>query len=265
MPEHHDSWTAGSTYENFMGRWSRRLAPHYVAWLGAPRDAHWLDVGCGTGALVGAVCDNAHPASVVGCDPADPFIQHARARCPDPRASFAVAGVGSLPKREGGYGVVASMFALNFFPDPAAALSEMRALAAPGATLSVCVWDYAGRMDFLRHFWDAALATDPRARELDEGTRFPICQSRPLTQHFTAAHLTNVHCDPIDITTKFSNFDDFWTPFLGGTGPAPAFVAMLDYPSRDSLANRLRESLPIEEDKSISLTARAWAVRGTAD
>src|SRR5512139_1085382 len=101
MSDVHDRWASGSAYERYMGRWSRRLAPRFVSWLGVPRGVHWLDVGCGTGALTGAICDHAEPASVVGCDPAEPFVELARRSSRDARASFVVAGVGALPGRLG--------------------------------------------------------------------------------------------------------------------------------------------------------------------
>src|SRR5262245_13475956 len=106
MTEVRDQWAAGSTYEDFMGRWSRRLAPRFVSWLRIPRDVHWLDVGCGTGSLTQAICGLADPASVVGCDPAGPFVEYAREHCRDARVSFVAAGVGGLPRRAGGYGSV---------------------------------------------------------------------------------------------------------------------------------------------------------------
>src|SRR5262249_42862602 len=68
MTDVRDSWAVGSIYENFMGRWSRRLATQFVSWLRIPAGVHWLDVGCGTGALANAICNYADPASVVGCD-----------------------------------------------------------------------------------------------------------------------------------------------------------------------------------------------------
>jgi ubiquinone/menaquinone biosynthesis C-methylase UbiE len=169
-----DRWTAGSTYEDFMGRWSRLLAPHFVSWLDLPRGLHWLDVGCGTGALAHAILELADPASVTGCDPAAPFVEYARATLHDERASFIVAGAGELPPRAGGYAAVASSLALNFMPDPAAAVREMRSICSLGGTVAAGVWDYAEGMEFLRRFWDAASALDPAARALDEGARFPL-------------------------------------------------------------------------------------------
>jgi len=262
MREASDKWAAGATYEDFMGRWSRLLAPRFVAWLAVRPTAHWLDVGCGTGALSDAICAGAHPASVVACDPSESFVEYARQRQVDRRISFAVAAVGHLPTRAGGFDSVSSALALNFFPEPAAAIDEMRRVAATDGVVSACVWDYAGRMEFLRRFWDSAAAVDPAASVMDEGRRFPICQPDALETLFRSAGLGAVVCESIEIQTRFSDFAELWTPFLGGTGPAPSYVAALESGRRAALAEHLDRSLPRESDGSISLVARAWAVRG---
>ena len=59
-----------------------------------------------------------------------------------------------------------------------------------------------------------------------------------------------------------ADFADFWTPFLGGQGPAPAYVMSLAEDHRDALRDSLRARLPVGADGTIALTARAWAVRG---
>ena len=128
----HDSWAAGSSYEDFMGRWSRQLANRLVSWLDIPGRSHWLDVGCGTGSLTQAVCAQANPASVTGCDPAAPFIQFAQDQNRDSRATFVVAGVEHLPRRAGGFDCVASLLALNFFPDADLAVRDMGAVLDVG-------------------------------------------------------------------------------------------------------------------------------------
>jgi SAM-dependent methyltransferase len=247
-----------------MGRWSRELAPKFVCWLQVPAGVHWLDVGCGTGALTDAICKIADPASVIGCDPSQPFIQYAREHNSDERSSFVTAGAGSLPSRPGGFGSVTSSLALNFFPEPESAIEEMHDLVANGGTVSACVWDYAGRMDFLRHLWDVASSMDPNARELDEGKRFPICRPEALERLFRKAGLRDVCCDPIEITTEFASFEEYWQPFLGGTGPAPSYVTSLEQKHRTALASELDRILPRRPDGSIALIASAWAVRGSA-
>ena len=263
MVDVRDRWAAGSTYEEFMGRWSRRLALRFVSWLRIPRGVHWLDVGCGTGALANAICSHGAPASVVGCDTAEPFIEFAREYSRDALVSFVVGGVGGLPRRREGFGSVTSLLALNFFPDPGSAVQEMRSLTAPQGTVSACVWDYGGGMEFLRHFWDAAAALDSTARELDEGTRFPLCHPKALTGLFHGSALSDIRCEPLEIPTAFVSFDDYWRPLLGGTGPAPSYVASLDAKRRELLAQRLDATLPRGRDGAIALTAQAWAVRGT--
>jgi len=259
-----DRWAVGSTYEDFMGRWSRRLAPPFVSWLGIPGGVHWLDVGCGTGALTNAICRHADPASVLGCDPSEPFIEYARRHSRDTRASFVVAGAGILPRRADGYGSATSLLALNFVPEPEPAVREMRSLTAARGTVSACVWDYGGGMELLRHFWDAAAALDSTARELDEGRRFPLCRPDALVALFRTGGLHDVRCEPIDIPTEFAGFDDYWNSLLGGTGPAPSYVASLDADRRSTLARTLEQVLPRGAGGTIPLTARAWAVRGIA-
>lgn len=206
----------------------------------------------------------AEPASVVGCDPAEPFIDYAQKSLGSEIVSFVTAGVDSLPDRPGGFDSVTSSLALNFFPDPAGAVGKMRAVSTKGGTVSSCVWDYSGRMDFLRMFWDAASRIDPNAVALDEGTRFPLCRSDALVELFRGAGLRNIRCEPVEIATDFSSFEEYWRPFRGGSGPAPSYVASLDEDLRAELANDLKRALPTEADGSIHLTARAWAVRGSS-
>jgi hypothetical protein len=136
----------------------------------------------------------------------------------------------------------------------------MRSAAASGGIVSACVWDYAEGMQYLRLFWDAALQVSDRAQSFDEAVRFPICEPGKLNDLFRATGLADVRCDAVDIPTSFANFDDLWRPLLGGTGPAPAFVASLSDAERAQLRENLRASVGM--DQPIALKARAWAVSG---
>lgn len=257
-----DRWLAGDAYERYMGRWSRPLGRAFLEWLRPPSAAHWLEVGCGTGALTAAIVSSCGPRSVAACDPSDAFIARARETLADPRVSFVTGGAESLPFRDGGYDLAVSALVLNFVPAPHEALAMLRPRLRPGGTVAACVWDYAEGMEFLRVFWDEAVALAPRAGALDEGSRFPLCAAPALRALFEAAGLTQVETGAIEIETRFSGFDDYWEPFLRGTGPAPAFVASLDAPARDELGERLRRRLPAGASGEIRLRARAWSVRG---
>jgi hypothetical protein len=116
----------------------------------------------------------------------------------------------------------------------------------------------------MRFFWDAAVALDPSAASLDEGARFPVCQPDRLEALWRQAGLDEVSSCAIDVPTTFADFDDYWTPFLGGQAPAPGYAMSLDHERRAALRERIRSMLPIGEDGSIKLIARAWAVQGRA-
>src|SRR4030095_9319826 len=163
IPEPRAGRTPGGAYGDFMGGGRRLLASRFVSWLAVRAGAHWLDVGCGTGALADAICAEAAPASVVACDSSESFIEYARQHQLDQRISFFVAAVGHLPTRPGGFDSVTSALALTFFPNPEAAIEEMHRITAKGGLVSTCVWDYAGRMEFLRRFSDSAAALDHNA------------------------------------------------------------------------------------------------------
>jgi ubiquinone/menaquinone biosynthesis C-methylase UbiE len=256
-------WASGSPYEAYVGRWSRLVAPELLAWLRVPSGLRWLDVGSGTGALTETVLNLADPAEVVGIDQSAGFVDHARAHVADRRATFQVGDAQDLPFDDDRFDAAVSGLVLNFVPMPERALAEMARVVRPGGTLAVYLWDYAGEMQLIRRFWDAAAELDPAARDLDEGLRFPICQPEALAQLFRDAGLEDVEVRPIEIPTVFRDFDDYWSPFLGGQGPAPSYAMSLDEPRLAALKERLRALLPASADGSIHLTARAWAARGT--
>ncbi len=246
-----DAWTAGGAYETYMGRWSALVAEQFLRRLAVPGGKRWLDVGCGTGVLTDAI-QKRRPRLVVGIDPSAGFLSAARAR----RAGVFVRGdARALPVRDNSFDAVVSGLALNFVPGPAAAIAEFERAAAPGATVAAYVWDYADGMGMLRTFWDAAVELNPAAAELDEGRRFPLCHPEVLARLWAGLHEVTVAA--VDVDTTFADFDDYWTPFLSGQGPAPGYVATLDDQRRDALRDLLRERLT-----GTGLTARAWMVRG---
>jgi SAM-dependent methyltransferase len=258
-------WAAGEAYEPYVGRWSRRVAAEFLAWLGLPEGGRWLDVGCGTGALAGAILARCAPAAVTGIDPSEAFLAHARRQVTDPRAAFHRGDAQALPVGDAAFDAAVSGLVLNFVPDQAQAAREMRRAVRPGGTVAAYVWDYAEGMQMMRRFWDAAAALDPAgAGGKDEALRFGLCRPGPLRALFEGAGLDGVEVRAIEVPTVFRDFDDYWTPFLAGGAPAPAYCLSLEEDRRAALRERLRASLPTAPDGGIPLTARAWAVRGTA-
>jgi SAM-dependent methyltransferase len=261
----HDGWLAGDSYEAYMGRWSRKVAPRFLDCLGVPSGCDWLDVGCGTGAISEAVLAQCEPRSLMSIDASEPFIAAARARLPDARATFRVGDAQALPAEDGSRDVVVSALVLNFVPDRVKALTEARRVSRRGGVIGFYVWDYpGGGVEFLRAFWTAAVALNPAAAELSEDRRFPFCAPDDLARLASDAGLRGIKVWAIEVPTVFRDFDDLWQPFTLGTGPAPSYCLALAPEARQQLREKLREQLAQSGDSPITLTARAWALKAAA-
>jgi SAM-dependent methyltransferase len=255
------TWSSGTAYEAYVGRWSRAVAARFVPSLAVPARGAWVDVGSGTGVLTAAVLEHADPSSVVGVDASAAFLQVARDRVVDSRVRFEVGDAADLPLPSGTADAVVSGLVLNFLPDRVAALADWRRVLRPGGVLGVYVWDYAGEMQLMRRLWDAAVELDPAAAALDEGRRSAFCSPGPLRELAGAAGFADAHVEAIDVPTVFRDFGDYWSPFLGGTGPAPAYVTGLSPVARERLRDLLHARLPRGEGGTIPLMARAWGLR----
>ncbi len=266
MPQRHvpDTWEQGRAYERYVGRWSREVAPRFLDWLRIPPGLRWLDVGCGTGALSAAILDACTPASVDGVEPSEGFLETAVAELGN-RVTFHRADASALPLDDGSVDVVVSGLVLNFVADLDTALAEMSRVAVDGGVVAGYVWDYADRMELMRWFWRAATELDPDAAALDEGARFDAFTPEGLTWRFASAGLVDAEAGSVEVPTRFADFDEYWSPFLGGQGVAPAYAMSLDESARDRLRERLRELVPTGPDGSIDLVARAWTVRGVVN
>jgi SAM-dependent methyltransferase len=256
-----DTWAEGDSYERFMGRWSRLVAQEFVGWLDVSADSAWVDVGCGTGALTSAIADSARPARLAGVDPSPGFIAAALERLGG-RADLRVGDANSLPFPSAEFDAAVSGLALNFMPDPHGAVGEMQRVTLKGGVVGAYVWDYADGMQMIRTFWDVAVDLDPSIGQLDEAKRFPLCDPDRLSELFKETGLDEVEAGALEVPTVFDGFEEYWTPFLGGQGPAPTYVSSLSDDHRRRLETRLESELPVSSDGVIRLTARAWTVRG---
>lgn len=258
-----DLWESGNPYEYFMGRWSRLVGKSFIDWLSAQPEKKWLDVGCGTGALSEAVLSTQNPSGLVAIDQSEGFVNSSQQRLGN-SAHCEVGDAMDMSLQDSSFDYVISGLVLNFIPEPEKALREMKRVAAPDGVVAIYIWDYSGKMEFLKYFWDAVVALDPKASDLHEGTRFPNANADGLKRLFDNAKLPNTTVESLEVETNFVNFDDYWKPFLGGQGPAPTYVLSLSESDRNRLRDNLYDKLPIREDGSISMIARAWAAKSVS-
>lgn len=255
-----DLWESGNPYEYFMGRWSLLVSQAFVNWLSAPAAKAWLDIGCGTGALSEAILSSQNPCKLIALDQSEGFVQTAQKRLGS-AAECKVGNAMDLPFADAEFDYVVSALLLNFLPEPETALKEMKRVTAPGGRVAFFVWDYSGKMEMLQYFWDAAVALNPSAAKLHESTRFPRATKAGLQQLLDEVGFTHSLIEPLEIETRFSDFDDYWKPFLGGQGPAPTYALSLEAAEREKLRDALYAQLPVNADGSLALRARAWAVQ----
>ncbi len=257
-----DKWNNANSYESYVGRWSRLVAPRFISWLKQSDDLTWLDVGCGTGALCETIFKLNRPKKIVGVEPSESHIKFAIENFrKNERASFLIGEATNIPLMDNSVDAVVSGLVLNFIRDIKTAMSEFKRVCRNEGLLAGYVWDYSDRMEMMRYFWNAAVSLFEDARSKDEGVRFPVCNEERLKQLFQTEGLSDIESVDIDVETVFQNFDDFWNPFLSGLGPAPGYCLSLSEEDRRKLKQRILESLPFESDGSIRLVARAIAIK----
>lgn len=255
-----------AAYERFMGRWSVLLAPAFLDAVGLDRSgppSRVVDVGSGTGHLARAVAERWPGSEVVGVDPAAGFVEAARARAEAEgnahRVRFEPGEAGALPLDDGCVDAAVALLVLNFVPDPDRAMAEMCRVTGPGGVVAAAVWDYGRGMGMLRALWDAATRLDPAAVGQDEAT-MPLGRPGGLTDLWRRSGLSHVDDGAVEVRREYATFDDYWEPFLHGTGPAGVYVTGLSDAGRTALRAELLADLG---PGPIGLTSRAWWVRGT--
>jgi SAM-dependent methyltransferase len=243
---------AAEAYDRFMGRFSEPLADKFVDLIGISPGERALDVGCGPGALTRRLIDRLGVSSVSAIDPSAPFVEAVRQRFPGLDARLGSAD--DMPFETAGFDLAVAQLVVHFMPDPVAGIAEMARVTKPGGRVAACVWDHGGRQGPLAVFWSAARELDPAAR--DESER-PGTHEGQLEGYFRKVGLNDLEASLLTVRVEFADFEDWWTPFTLGVGPAGAHVAGLDAAGREALRSACARLLP---DGPFSIDASAWTV-----
>ena len=230
----------GDGYELQMGRWSRRLASPFIAFVEIAHAAHVLDVGCGTGNLAFELARTPGVAKVSGIDFSPVYVEHARQSNREPRIDFQVGDACALPFADATFDHALSMLVLQFVPRSDIAIAEMRRVTRPGGTIAAATWDTRGGFVAYRMLFDTAAMLDPAALERRKRvyTR-PLSRPGELERAWQAAGLVDVVQDMITIRMDFASFADYWAPCEGKDGPMAEYVGSLD----DATRSKVREGV----------------------
>jgi SAM-dependent methyltransferase len=241
-------------YDRFMGRYSSLLAPEFADFARLGSSERVLDVGCGPGALTGELAARLGGGRVAAVDPSPGFVSAVASRCPGVQAARASAE--QLPFPDATFDAALAQLVVHFMADPVAGLTEMARVTRRGGAVSACVWDHAGAHGPLSLFWAVAREIDPA---IDDESRLPGTREGHLGDLFIAARLHDVNEVGLWVELEHSTFDDWWSPFLLGVGPAGQHVVRLKPEEQSQLRESCRARLPTG---SFSVRARAWAARG---
>lgn len=253
---------SGDDYNYLMGRWSRLIAPSLVEFAGVEDGDKVLDVGCGTGSLTLALLERGSAVRVTGVDASENFIRICRENIDGDKAKLQQSDAQDLPFPDDSFDKCASLLVMNFIPNPALAVNEMKRVVRSGGTIAAAVWDYGEGMEMLRILWDEAAAMDENAVAKHE-RNMPLCKKGELAALWSQCGLNEVRNSALSIEMHFSSFEDYWAPFFSGIGPSGSYVCGLEKDAQAKLRDRLLQTLAGgDAQKTLKLKARAWAVRG---
>jgi ubiquinone/menaquinone biosynthesis C-methylase UbiE len=250
---------AADDYERFMGAWSRAIGERFLAWLDAPRDARWLDVGCGTGAFSESILRHAAPASVIGIDPSPEQIDYVRKHLPG--STFRVANAMALPFGEHEFDVVASALVLHFIPDRAKAFAEMKRVLRPGGLGGGYTWKRTASEDFATY---APIMAGVKSIGAETLTSPLVPEGTPdgMYASLAAAGFVDIAVKDFEVTRTFKSFDEYWDVQCIPFSPPGRTLATLSETQRARLHDVMRERMTPAADGSISHAAVAVAGKG---
>ena len=245
-------------YERFMGRWSRAVGEKFLDWIAPPQNARWLDVGCGTGAFSELILKRCAPKSLAGIDPAPAQIDYARKLLP--AADFRVADSMELPFEDSAFDVVASALVLHFIPDRSKALAEMKRVVRNGGLVAAYTWERTATVDFAP-YRPMMQVIESIGAEVFRSPTVPEGSLDGLRASVEAAGFKDIEVTQIEATQSYRDFEDYWSAQTPSFSPPGKAVAQLTESQRETLRDRLRETLPTGKDGSVSYSARAVAFK----
>ena len=234
----------GEAYDDFMGRYSRRLAPLFADFAGVGAGQRVLDVGAGTGALTADLLGRG--AEVVAADPSASFAAVLRERFPQIDVHETAAE--ALPFGDGSFDVALAQLVVAFMSDAPRAIAEMARVAG---RVAVAMWGVAEVEMF------AAIDRTAEAIGAARGGE-PRLYRTPGELHDLLAPHGDVETAELDVTAGYGGYEEFWSTLARRVGPAGQWLMSLDDEGRERAREELFRQLG-SPSGPFELEARAFA------
>lgn len=238
-------------YDDFMGRYSMRLAPLFADFAGV-HGGRALDVGAGTGALSGEL--ERRGVEVVAAEPSPQFCAALRERFPEIRVEQAPAE--QLPFEDASFDVALAQLVVAFMADAPAGVREMARVAR---SVAICMWGVMEMQMF------AAIEHTAKAIGIERESEFGARRYRTLDDlQGLLAPFGTVETGTLDVEAPYADFDEFWHALERQVGPAGAWLAALSDEQRVQAREEMHRQLG-SPSGPFSLSGRCYAARVSTD
>jgi ubiquinone/menaquinone biosynthesis C-methylase UbiE len=205
------------------------IADGLLAVLPPEPGQHWLDLGCGRGAVLLPVARSVAPhGSVRGIDVSPGMVEQCRALAEGlAGVSVAVGDASSPEMAAASFDVVAASLVLFFLPDPLAALRAWRPLLRPGGRVGVSTFGAPDpRWDHVDGVLDPYLP--PALRDArTTGEEGPFASDAGLERLLSDAGFLDVTTRSTTIPVRFADASE-WYRFSWSTGQRAMWLSVPD-------------------------------------
>ena len=256
---------SGQTWVEEQALLDRLLQPFEALLVAAAKEsgAHdVLDVGCGTGATMLAICRTIGGRCTC-VDISEPMIRLARARAAEAglSAEFVVADAQHHAFPPAAFDLIVSRFGVMFFDDPVAAFANLRPALRPGGSLRAIAWRSAADNPFQTTAERAAAPFLPYLppRDPDAPGQFGFGDGDRVRRILEASGWREIAVEPIDIacTMTASELETYFTRL----GPVGGALPEADAGTRSRILDAVRPAFaPYVQGDTVRFTAACWQI-----
>ena len=253
-----------SAYELYLGRWSRLSVPDLLAAARIVQGHRVLDVATGTGeAAALAVPIVGDSGFVVGSDISLEMVRSACLRLDNPLFCPVNSDGQALPFRDGAFDAVVCQLGLQFFPNPAAGLSEFRRVVRTGGMVAVCVNSTPDQLPMWGHLRDALDRFLSQEQRDVLAMSWSLADPRRFERLFSDAGFRDVRVEKVRRSRSIDSFDDYWAPIEEGIGQIPQTYHALGEADRRAVREEVHARLAQYESADGTLTMGVEAFIGS--